>query len=184
MAEIIRTKIKSIYAEIKGYLISLPKTGGYTVPQTTVTNFNACIDKLSDLTQTDYRRFKVPFNAKPLSHTSYDLDIVKAQMQTVVTILEEEHGFGSTQHQSAPAIAIFNQNTNKVSVDINYTIQQLIEQTDNEEAKKNLAVLDSELSKPNSNWEVIKNVLLWVLNFSRDTFIQILPILIKKYLGQ
>jgi len=49
------------------------------------------------------------------------------------------------------------------------------------EVEENLAVLKSELKKEKPQWSKIKTVLIWALNFSRDIFLKVLPIILDKY---
>lgn len=182
MAEIVRA-VKPIYGEIKGYLISLPlgDRGPYVVSRTIVDNFNSALDRLYEVSQIAYSRFKVPESAHTDYDTTYDVNVVRAQMQAVITLLEEEHDFTSQSAVPSPAIVIMNQNSNKVSLDINYTINDLIIKIEDEEVKEKLKKLDDELAKPSANWDIIKNILIWILNFSKDLFLQVLPILIQRY---
>lgn len=76
-----------------------------------------------------------------------------------------------------------------VFVNIDQTFQTIIEkikadepdETRVKEAEENLSVLKEEVKKENPQWSTIKKVLEWALNFGRDVFIQILPILLEKY---
>jgi hypothetical protein len=58
----------------------------------------------------------------------------------------------------------------------------LISKSTNDESKRKLGQLNEELDKPQKNWEVIKDILVWILNFSKDLFLEILPIILQKKL--
>lgn len=49
------------------------------------------------------------------------------------------------------------------------------------EAEGKLEELEREIRSENPLWSKIKDILIWSLNFSRDVFLQILPILLSKY---
>ena len=49
------------------------------------------------------------------------------------------------------------------------------------EAEKYLNEFKEEIKKDSPVWANVKNILVWLLNFSRDTFLQILPYLLEKY---
>ncbi|MEK7635357.1 MAG: hypothetical protein AAB446_02940 [Patescibacteria group bacterium] len=185
MAEIQLTKIKSIYGDIKGLLsqIPLPNQDSY-ISSFIVKQFNSSIDELSDVTGTDYSRNKVTHEAIVPTHNHtvepfYYSASVRPQIGRTIGRLEEEYGFGSINNQSSPNIAIFNKNQNELSINIDYTINNLIDKADDEEQKTKLRELRDELNKPNKNWEIIKSILIWILNFSKDLFLEVLPIILQ-----
>lgn len=73
--------------------------------------------------------------------------------------------------------------------EINQTISQVLENIRENapndevvrEAEKLLKEFEAELKKDKPTWSVIKNTLAWLLNFSREAFLQVLPILIDRY---
>lgn len=73
--------------------------------------------------------------------------------------------------------------------EINQTITQILDKIKEtepnpervKEAEKNLGDFQEEIKKEKPEWSVIKKVLAWLLEFSRDAFLQILPILIERY---
>lgn len=185
MAEIQITRIRSVYGDIRGLLnqIPLPETSGL-VHTFIVNGFNSSLDELSQLTNTDYSRYKVPKEQElPDWPGEFDSVIVRTQIGRVISRLEEEYGFGpNNQSMSSPGIVIFNKNQNEISLQINYTINDLINSSYDEESKKKLEELRDEIEKPNKNWETIKNTLIWILNFSKELFLKIIPILLEKKL--
>jgi len=73
--------------------------------------------------------------------------------------------------------------------EINQTISQILDKIREtepnpekvKEAEKNLGEFQEEIKKEKPGWSVIKRILAWLLEFSRDAFLQILPILIERY---
>jgi hypothetical protein len=183
MAEIQRARIKSIYGDIKGLLSQIPSIDQERyVKMFTVKTFNDELDELTKISETDYSSYKVPSSQiDPDWGDRYDSKIVRAQIGRVVSRLEEEHGFGREGNsQQAPGIVIFNKNQNEISLQINYTINDLIKKTDDEDGKEKIRELRDELEKENKSWDKIKNILIWILNFSKDLFLEILPIILQK----
>ena len=179
MAEIQLTRIKSLYGEAKGYLESIDDGAGgpYTVPKMIVDKFNTVVDEVSHISGTDYSRSKIP-ESEMRGVMSFRL--VKPQMAAFVSRLELEYEFIKSVNNT-PGIAIINDNSNKVTVQTNYTIENLINQETNDEAKDKLKVLESELKKENKNWNAIKPVLIWIINYSAELFLKVLPTILEKY---
>lgn len=75
------------------------------------------------------------------------------------------------------------------TVDVATVIKQVIEtiqqsepdQVKVKEAVEKLSQLESELKKKSPAWSTVKSVLEWLLNFSRDAFLSVLPVLLEKY---
>ena len=49
------------------------------------------------------------------------------------------------------------------------------------EAEQKLKELESELKTDTPKWATVKDILEWLLSFSRDAFLAVLPILLEKY---
>ena len=186
MAEIKLTRTKSIYGDIRGLLSQIPQTEvDNRVRGFTVKKFNDALDNLTDSSGTDYSDYKIPpseimrkqFSDEP---DFYDSTVVRAQIGRVIGRLEQEYGFSKEELKQSPSIVILNENQNAVSLQINYTLNDLIDKTDDEKGKTQLRELKDELEKPNKNWEKIKSILIWVLNFSKELFLEILPIILQK----
>ncbi len=180
MAEIQLTRIRSLYGEAKGYLDAIKNessSGPYTVPRSIVDKFNTIVDEVSNTTQIDYSRSKIP--ASELRNIM-SVRLVKPLLAAFVSRLELEYGFNQSNNNT-PGIAIFNDNSNKVTVQTNYTITNLIEQETSDEAKEKLRILEKELKKDNKDWNVIKSVLIWIINFSAELFLKVLPTILEKY---
>jgi len=194
MGEIQRTKINSIYADFKGIQKSESfddKSG--LIRYELIDSYNKKIDELSDLSNTDYSEYKVPESSRYYEiydedgnkriTDEYHSDMAKCNLERIISRLEVEYGFGEiNQAQKNQPIVIVNKNEqNQTSININYTINDLIEKTNDEEGKKKLNELKDELNKPSKNWEKIKNVLIWIINFSKDLFLEVLPIILENY---
>ena len=49
------------------------------------------------------------------------------------------------------------------------------------EAESKLKEFEIQMKSDNPMWSKVKDILIWLLNFSRDAFIQVLPILLERY---
>lgn len=182
MGEIQLIKVKSSYGDLKGLLNQIPLTETNSlVDEFTVSQMNIALDSLTEVSGSDYSQYKIP-DSKRLQDwlDKFPADIVRAQLGRVITRLEMEYGFGNIEHNTNPGIVIINKNESEFSLEINYTINELISKQENEESKGKLKDLKEELSKGEKNWENIKNILIWILNFSKDLFIQVIPIILQK----
>ena len=180
MAEIKLTRIKSLYGEVKGYLMSLPKvtSGPFVIPTQIGRNYNTAVDELTNISETDYSRFKIP-NIEERGGSDLNIRLVEPQMSALVNRLQEEFSFGMSSSNSQPTIAIFNKNENTNTIEINYTINDLIEEESNDEGKDKLRELKKELDKPTGNWDTIKNLLIWILNYSKELSLKTIPIILQ-----
>jgi hypothetical protein len=50
-----------------------------------------------------------------------------------------------------------------------------------EEAESKVKELGEELQKDTTKWSVVKDILIWIANYSKDLFIKVLPILLNHY---
>lgn len=183
MAEIQITRIKSIYGDIKGLLSQIPPVDvSIYVKAFTVKTFNDSLDKLTKVADTDFSSYKVPISEINRIN-SYDSGVVRAQIGRIISRLEEEYGFGREESLcQSPNVVILNKNQNEISLQINYTLNDLIDKTGDEEGKTQLRELRDELEKSSKNWEKIKSILIWILNFSKELFLKVLPIILQKKL--
>lgn len=187
MTEIQIARIKSLYGDIKGLLAQIPQaTEQGNVKDFVVLQFNQILEELTAQVETDFNKYAIPANQGITPHHGkyriYDAVVVRTQIGRVVSRLEEEYGFGCETSHNSPTVAIFNKNQNEVSVQINYTFNDIIEELEGEEEKEQIRELRDELEKDHKNWEKIKEILIWCLNFSKDNFLKILPILLQKQL--
>ena len=81
-----------------------------------------------------------------------------------------------------------NQQTVKVAISFDQIIQSIHESqhTENEkkEATGKVSELRDELNKEKPSWDKIKSVLSWLLEFSKEVFIKMLPYILDKYTKQ
>ncbi len=79
------------------------------------------------------------------------------------------------------------QNEQTVNLTVNFDqIFQYIDSLDTEEqekqsAKDKVKELQDELEDENPSWEKVRNALIWLLNFSREVFLKVLPYILEKY---
>lgn len=184
MAEIQLTRIRSIYGDLHGLLAQIPPVDKEAyVKAFTVQSFNTALNELSLVTGSDYSGYKVPDSERSTTFSdSYDSRVVRAQVGRVVNRLETEFGFGRKSEQQSPGIVIFNKNQSEISLQINYTINDLIDKTGNEEEKVKLRELNDELEKSEKDWGKLRAILIWILNFSKELFLEVLPIILQKKL--
>lgn len=171
MAEIQLTRIKSIYGDLKGFLSQIPLSETNNgVNQFLVRQLNQIVDNLTNLTDTDFSTYKVPDNTMFLNWLGmFPTDVVRAQLGRIISRLENEYGFSQpNQSNSSSGIFIFNKNNNEISLQINYTIKDLINEANDKESKDKLNELNTELDKSNKDWGKIKDILIWILNFSKE----------------
>lgn len=117
---------------------------------------------------------------------------------TIKAALNKLELFGASPEQDSRSdakdnngltIKISNNLNNSQSVNLTVNFDQIIQVIDDldadtekkNQAKTEVAKLKDELQKNNPSWEKIKNILIWILNFSRDVFIKILPYILDKY---
>lgn len=87
------------------------------------------------------------------------------------------------------AIQVVNSLSNSQSMNLIVTFEQIIQTIERqdasaeqkEEAKQKINNLKEELGKENPVWENIKAILIWLINFSKDVFIQVLPYILDMY---
>lgn len=184
MTKILLTRIKPIYGDIKGLLSQIPLAEtDNLVDEFIVLQLNQTLDSLIELTKTDFSMYKIPDTKRNTNWPEkFPTSIVRVQLGRVINKLEEEYGFGQATKTQSPGIVIVNKNENEISLQINYTIKDLIDKSSDEESKNKLRQLDQELKKPNKNWSVIKKILVWILNFSKELFLEIIPIILQKKL--
>lgn len=104
-------------------------------------------------------------------------------------LIKDYHSPKTPSSIIAPRIKIETKQVVIQRVEINQTIETILKniketEPDKEkikEAEKQLNELKEEMKKDSPQWSVIKKILIWLLNFSRDAFLQIIPILIEKY---
>jgi hypothetical protein len=86
-------------------------------------------------------------------------------------------------------VQITNSLSNQQSVNLSVSFEQIIEiidqtQSTNEEkveAKSKVNELKEEINKENPSWDKVKGVLIWLINFSKEVFLKVLPYILDKY---
>lgn len=188
MAEKKLLEIKAIYRQLKGYVEETPRRLS-EVQSEIAEDVNDLIDDLSTVSETDYSRYQTDATWTPSRHRQYyKYDVFRARTNALVERLKSEYSFDSQieriQSPPTPAIAIFNENRNANTIDIkiNFTVKDLIEAAQTEEEKENLKIIDEELKKPSANWDKVKIALSWIINYSKDLSLKVIPIVLDYYL--
>lgn len=142
---------------------------------------------------------------KVKSKTDYSFDApnrmetaeIKEKFKNLLTVFIEEleidiepkinSNLKSRGNISSKNILIANQSMNVV-VSIDQIINFIKENEPNveraKEAEEKLKELDNELKQKSPTWAKIKVILEWLLNFSRDAFLAVLPIILESYKKQ
>lgn len=95
----------------------------------------------------------------------------------------------SVSSEKGLTVKITNNLSNQQSVNLSITLDEVIQLIQNseqspeekQEATSKINDLKEELEKEDPSWEKVKDVLVWLLNFSRDIFIKVLPYILDKY---
>ena len=183
MADIDRRQVERYYRELKGYLEALPDPHGYNAPIDIVRRINIICDELVEPTRNKYPQYTIGEDRNSYNGYGYDGDLVKMKLSGFVAQLNAEFDFdAASQSNDRAAIVINNQNTNTIDIDINFTIDNLIDNAQSEEEKNNLGVIGKELKSPSADWEKIKTPLSWIINYSKDLSIKVIPIILDYYL--
>lgn len=91
--------------------------------------------------------------------------------------------------QQNQVVQVINNISTNINIDNKTIIKQILDdvkskESDTErinEAEEKLNFLLKEVQKRNPKWENIKAILKWALDFGKDVFIQLIPILLKMY---
>lgn len=86
-------------------------------------------------------------------------------------------------------LVINNTQSNQQTINISTTFNQILDiinetgnsEEEKTEAKVKVNELKEEIEKQNPNWEKMKSILHWLLDFSQRVFLKILPFLLEKY---
>ncbi len=120
----------------------------------------------------------------------------KEKLKDLLTVFMEELELDMTMELkpnfsrvSSTSIKIKNTQSITQFINVSATIKQIIEtikqnEPDLEkikEAENKLEEFENEIKSPAPIWAKVKNILVWLLNFSRDAFLQVLPIILEKY---
>lgn len=138
--------------------------------------------------------------------SSHDLDFIidkkmgsdeaKGKFKDLLNVFISELEIDITQNihlnqnkQGGTSIKISNSQSQNQSVNISVEINNIIEKIKQNEpdperiklAESKLKELESEIKNKSPVWSKIKEILIWILNFSKDIFLQIIPIILEKY---
>lgn len=182
MAEKIIFQVKVIYGQLRGYLGETERQL-MEVRAEIAEDVNGLIDKLSGVTSTDYSSYKAVAAWTPSRHRQYyKRDVFRARTNALIERLKSEYSFEQSAPSTQPAIVINNQNSNTIYIDINFTIQNLIDSAQTDDERENLQAIEGELKKPNANWDKIKTSLMWIINYSKELSLKVIPIILDYYL--
>ena len=182
-------KIKGIYGEVFGLISQIPdpKNTPY-LKDSTINRYHQIIDTATNTLGEDLSRFKVSTDVRENYGNEgfspewlWDSIIVRSQIGSFISYLEQKYSLKElhSSRDNKPGIVLINQNT--IAVTINQTRENLIQTAKTDEEKNKLSELKEELNKPNKNWEKVKPILSWILNFSEKLFLEVLPIILKTY---
>jgi hypothetical protein len=176
-------KIKTHYLQFKHLLteIPLPKDR-YALDFSYGNDFNNKIEMLEKEISQPLENYKVipttdhTFDGRPEFLT---LDL-RTKVGAILGFLEGEYGLEEEEKSNSfPGVTVINNNT--IAITTNNTLDNLIEKAESEKEKENLLELKKELEQPKKNWPRIKEILKWGIDFSKELFFQLLPIIMKKY---
>lgn len=175
----------AIYKELKWLLSQTPSTSERGVlDHAVIDGFHTTVDLLSNETKQDFSRFKLDDNDMwDRSSREYSNINFRTKLGRLIGYIEGE--FGLTEDASTlakiPEVQISLVNNQTVAITSNTNIQMLIDEAKSKEEKEQLSYLKEEIEKPKKDWNKIKTVLIWALNFSEKLFFQLLPIILKHY---
>ncbi len=177
-------KIKSHYFLLKRLLDELPSSSErFFLNSQQAENYNASVDRLSsDLTNEDLTQYKIQTtNEYSGGRPQYVTSVARQKLGMLIGFLEGEFDISIESpvqnSPTGPTISVINQNT--IAITISQDIQQLIDSSSNSEEKEKLSELKGELAKSSKDWNKIKPILVWAINFSEKLFFQLLPIILK-----
>lgn len=174
-------ELNKIYQQLKHLQSQIPQVKDYpSIEPSIVNNYHLIIDELIKIKGNDCSRFKISRDAWNEGFSNYRALPLRTQLGSVIGFLAGELEIEEPKktNNSNNVVTVINQNT--LAVNIQQTLNQLIERTENKEEKEKLTELNKELEKEEKNWDKIKSILIWILNFSKDLFMQILPELLKR----
>ncbi len=182
-------RIKAAYLRLKYLLSEIPLSGkSPTLDQSIVDSFHNVVEELASTTGENFDRFKA--NQRN-AHGGYgahgeivrwDTDPIRIQVGSLIGHLEGMYGLNENNFESTPSIphiTLINQTT--MAVTMTQSVSQLITKAESEDEKCQLERLKDELESPEPNWETIKVILVWAVNFSKDLFLQLIPIILKHF---
>jgi len=176
-------KLKSCYRQLKGLQKEAKELNILSLNPSIIDSYNSLVDEVSEVTENDCLKYKVPEKDLLVDEFNrwYHAESVFPKMGLAIGFLEAELNVGNEQNNSSAGNMVTLINNNTIGINIQQTIEQLIEKEENSEAKEKLSELNEELQKQNKDWSKIKKILIWIINFSEKLFFTVLPELLKKY---
>lgn len=131
--------------------------------------------------------------------TRVDHDVYKMALRGAMAFLKVKYNLEKEKNQErynpVSPITIHNNNSNnnaqsnRQTINLTVSFEQVIDiiersdktEKDKTDAKEKINELHEEIKKENPSWEKVKAVLSWFLNFGREAFLALLPILIEAY---
>lgn len=100
---------------------------------------------------------------------------------------EYEQIVGPTSPQPNQIVQLINNISTNINIDNRTIINQVLDNIRNNEsdperidqAEKKLNLLLKETQKKKPKWDKIKDILQWALDFGKDVFIQLIPVLLQ-----
>ncbi len=188
MAKSKTTQIKIIYGDLFGLLDSLNDQSFYVNPFL-VAQYNKNIDTLATILDEDLASYKMhetemkpaEFHGEELIDAGgYKMYLIIAQLKRIIGRLERQFRYlADSGYADQPAVVMVNRNTSETTVQTNYTMAQLIEQTTNNQERAALQNLNTELEKDKKSWPKLKELFLGLLA-NPELFIKLLPIILEK----
>lgn len=178
-------KLNGFYKQLKRIEKQIQPRKGQTFEIFTVNSYNCVVDEIASILGDNNLQYKVPVSELQRNIDAgwswYNQESIETRLNLVLGMLEGELNIDDEKTESVKGnlVTVINQNT--IGVNIQQTINQLIVETKDEELKEKLTELNNELEQPKKDWSKIKNLLIWIINFSEKLFFTILPELLKKY---
>lgn len=111
-----------------------------------------------------------------------------------LSVSKQPHGVATNAQPNASSINIQTivTQSQSLTVDLGASIDELLSRVDSlslgpdeaKEARAQLAQLKTEAASPSPKWEKVKLGLRWLLEFGRDTFVQLAPVILQALIGK
>lgn len=177
MAEIQHQRIKSIYGELSGlYKGALHDVPNNHFPWAIAEQVNGSIDELNQATGTDYSRFKLAH--EPHMNNDYvTASFARTKMSAIVTRLEQEYGFNSSNNSANTPVVVTVQQNQMVNVNV-IPIQQLISDINDDGLKIQLNDLRDAV-ETHKDPAKTRSILKTIMDKSWELFIKVLPYVLQ-----
>lgn len=171
-----KSQIEAVYGELLGLLSgTLHDVSGSYFPWLIAAQFNNAVDELSRITGMDYSRFKAI--EEPNINSDYiSVPQARTKINALVKRLELEYELTDKAQTVTPPVLLIQQNQ---TINMNIIpIQQLINDTDNEDLKVSLNELREavEVHKDSSR---VGKILSVIMDKSWELFIKVLPYILE-----